>query len=106
MELVKALAQATGRDVAASRNASGAGGDVLFEVTAGTITASGLATREQWQASGVRLSTNRIQLARNLGAFAALKNDGSIAVWGRSDIGGDQAKAPSGTGYSQIFFQF
>ena len=35
LELVNALAAATRRDGAASRHASGAGGDELFEVTAG-----------------------------------------------------------------------
>ncbi len=39
----------------------------------------------------------------NSNAFAALKNDGSIAVWRSPSDGGDQAKAPKGTGYSQIF---
>jgi len=101
--LVNALAQATGRDAAASRNASGASGDTLFEVTSGTIGATALADRAAWKGSGVRLSTNQTQLVKNIGAFAALKNDGSIAVWGNQRYGGDQAKAPSGTGYSQIF---
>lgn len=37
LELVNALAAATKRDGAASRHASGAGGDELFEVTAGRL---------------------------------------------------------------------
>jgi len=92
--LVNALAQATGRDAAASRNASGASGDTLFEVTSGTIGATALADRAAWQRSGVRLSTNQTQLAKNIGAFAALKNDGSIAVWGDPNHGGKQLDAP------------
>jgi hypothetical protein len=37
----------------------------------------------------------------NKNAFAALKVDGSIKAWGRSDYGG--TGAPSGSGYTKIY---
>jgi alpha-tubulin suppressor-like RCC1 family protein len=39
---------------------------------------------------------------RNLTAFAALKSDGSVKVWGNTANGGNQASAPTGTGYTAI----
>ena len=39
---------------------------------------------------------------RNLSAFAALANDGSVLVWGNTANGGKQADAPTGTGYTTI----
>jgi alpha-tubulin suppressor-like RCC1 family protein len=39
---------------------------------------------------------------RNLTAFAALKPDGSVKVWGNTTNGGSQAAAPTGTGYTAI----
>jgi alpha-tubulin suppressor-like RCC1 family protein len=39
---------------------------------------------------------------RNLTAFAALKADGSVSVWGNTANGGKQADAPTGTGYTAI----
>ncbi|MFZ4805464.1 MAG: putative Ig domain-containing protein, partial [Synechococcus lacustris] len=39
---------------------------------------------------------------RNLTAFAALKNDGSVTVWGDTANGGKQADAPTATGYTSI----
>ncbi|VVM28114.1 hypothetical protein BSPWISOXPB_6558 [uncultured Gammaproteobacteria bacterium] len=38
---------------------------------------------------------------QNKNAFAALKVDGSIKAWGRSDYGG--TGAPSGSGYTKIY---
>ena len=42
---------------------------------------------------------------RNRGAFAALKEDGSVVTWGRSDLGGDISSVSSqlASGVSQIF---
>jgi WD40 repeat protein len=37
----------------------------------------------------------------NDGAFAALKADGSIKVWGNSNTGG--VNAPAGSGYTKIY---
>ncbi|MEI7631569.1 MAG: Ig domain-containing protein [Actinomycetes bacterium] len=39
---------------------------------------------------------------RNLTAFAALKADGSVSVWGNTANGGQQTLAPAGTGYTAI----
>jgi alpha-tubulin suppressor-like RCC1 family protein len=39
---------------------------------------------------------------RNLTAFAALKNDGAVTVWGDQNNGGKQADAPTGTGWTNI----
>ena len=99
--LVNALASATGRDVAASSNASGAGGDAPLEVTSGSVSATALASREAWQRSGVRLSLNAPQVVTNSGAYAALRSNGSIATWGSQWNGG--TGAPTGTGFTQIF---
>jgi hypothetical protein len=44
---------------------------------------------------------NKSWIYSTVDAFAALKADGSIKAWGRSNYGG--TGAPSGSGYTKIY---
>ena len=117
IDFIGRLAQATGADVAASDDLTGAssrGGDWVLEDFTGTIEASTL-HGEDWNGQlGLTVTPQAIMFpghstgeSRNQYAFAALRADGSVVTWGDASYGGDSsavaAELNGGIDVTQIF---
>ncbi|MEN9877488.1 MAG: hypothetical protein RLZZ158_527, partial [Cyanobacteriota bacterium] len=114
--LVDGLAALTGAVVAASVDITGAGGNLELAYTTGRIESGLAATQDDWDRAELTLALPNQRAGSgatifigsgnefpNPRAFAALNSQGEIKVWGNSLYGGNQASAPTGSGYTAIY---